>query len=263
MMREEEATDELQQHPTPPPLQVNYVHSSWTVAFVAILISVCLSMQLNEQRKEIAGIREVLKEQKALWVESTKIISDSSSDEKVFRSYVTADENLNSASAGDILATANSKENHNTHHELGNSGNFSPVSVSPVPVPVVQVYKESGRGRYLAIKGLAGDGKTDDTAIIQKAINRAAQNLSRATVVLPRGTFLITKTLRVKAGVTLVGQGYGSSPLQIKFDASGSVLAYCGDGYAVKLAGHGASLEKLAVYDWNYPGKYVYRYVYE
>ncbi len=53
-------------------------------------------------------------------------------------------------------------------------------------------------------------------------------------------------------------EGYisgSASPLQIKFDASGSVLAYCGDQYAVKLAGHGASLEKLAVYDWNYPGK--------
>jgi len=248
-MRKED-TEKLRLTSSPPPLQVKHMHSSWTAAFVAILISVCLSIQLHDQRREIAGIREELKEQKALWVESAKSISDSSADERLLRSYTTADTNFNYADADNVIATSISKEDRTTHRESGNSSNIRPVPV----VPVAQKYKENenGReiGRYLVVKGLAGDGQTDDTAIIQKAINKAANNRSRATVVLPRGIFLITKTIRVKAGVTLVGQGYGSSPLQIKFDASGSVLAYCGDKYAVKLAGHGASLEKLAVYDY-------------
>lgn len=109
------------------------------------------------------------------------------------------------------------------------------------------------RTRYLTVKGAVGDGVTDDTRAIQRAINRAANNRKGGVVDLQKGTFLTTKPLILKGGVTLRGQGYGSSPLNIKFNAGGSVIAYCGDDYAVKMNGHAAGLENLAVYDWRYP----------
>jgi hypothetical protein len=107
--------------------------------------------------------------------------------------------------------------------------------------------------RYLVVKGAVGDGVTDDTAAIQKAINKASNNKKNAVVLLQKGTFLIKKTLTLKGGVTLRGQGYGSSPLAIQFDAGGTVIAYCGTSYAIRVNGHAAAIENLAVYDWKYP----------
>ena len=71
-------------------------------------------------------------------------------------------------------------------------------------------------------------------------------------MILPKGTFRISESLIVPAGITLQGQGYGDSPLAISFDAGGSTLAYCGTDYAVKLQGHSSGLRDLAVYDWPY-----------
>ena len=107
--------------------------------------------------------------------------------------------------------------------------------------------------RYLQVSDVVGDGITDDTKAIQRAINKASKNKKNAVVLLPKGTFKTTKTLILKAGITLRGQGYGSSPLAIQFDSGGSVIAYCGEGYAIKMNGHAAALESLAAYDWQYP----------
>jgi hypothetical protein len=101
--------------------------------------------------------------------------------------------------------------------------------------------------------GVVGDGTTDDTTALQSAIDAAAVNASGGTVILPKGTFLTKSTLRIPGGVTVKGQGYGSSPLAIQFDAGGSTIAYCGVDYAVKMDGHSSSLQDLAVYDWRYP----------
>ena len=107
--------------------------------------------------------------------------------------------------------------------------------------------------RYLKVYGAVGDGVTDDTKAIQRAINKAARNEKNAVILLQKGTFLITETLVLKGGITLRGQGYGSSPLAIKFDAGGTVIAYCGTKYAIRVHGHSAAIENLAVYDWQYP----------
>lgn len=109
-----------------------------------------------------------------------------------------------------------------------------------------------GRRRILRVKGAVGDGITDDTVAIQRALTKARKNRIDATVVLQKGTFLITSPLNIPAGVTLRGQGYGSSPLAIQFDAGGSVIAYCGNNYAIRIFGHSSKVENLAVYDWPY-----------
>lgn len=105
---------------------------------------------------------------------------------------------------------------------------------------------------YAADFGVAGDSFADDGPAIQSAIDSAGADASGGTVVLPRGVFLTRSPLVVPGGVTLRGQGYGSSPLAVQFDAGGSTIAYCGTGHAVKLVGHAAGLEDLAVYDWPY-----------
>lgn len=52
--------------------------------------------------------------------------------------------------------------------------------------------------------GAVGDGKTDDTAALQRALDAAAG--SRATVLVPAGTYLCS-TLTVPSHVTLQGEG--------------------------------------------------------
>lgn len=108
---------------------------------------------------------------------------------------------------------------------------------------------------YAANFGVVGDDTADDTVALQNAIDAAASDtgLGGGTVILPRGVFLTTSPLRIPGGVTVTGQGYGSNPLQIKFDAGGSVIAYCGTDYAVYLDGHASSLNNVAVYDWRGP----------
>jgi len=107
---------------------------------------------------------------------------------------------------------------------------------------------------YAANYGIVGDSITDDTEALQRAIDDAASNESGGgTVILPKGVFLTTSPLVIPAGITVTGQGYGSSPLAIKFDAGGSTIAYCGTDYAVKIVGHAASVNNLAIYDWRYP----------
>ena len=100
--------------------------------------------------------------------------------------------------------------------------------------------------------GAVGDAATDDTAALQAAIDSAANNLGGGTVVLGRGTFITTAPLELKGGVTLQGQGYGSSPLAVQFDAGASTIAYCGTDYAVKITGHAASVRDVVIYDWPY-----------
>jgi len=106
---------------------------------------------------------------------------------------------------------------------------------------------------YAANYGVVGDATIDDTSAIQSALDSAGSGASGGTVILPKGIFKTTSPLRIPGGVTLKGQGYGSSPLAIKFDAGGSTIAYCGPEYAVIIDGHSASLQSVAVYDWRYP----------
>jgi hypothetical protein len=105
---------------------------------------------------------------------------------------------------------------------------------------------------YVVDFGAVGDAKTDDTLAVQAAINSAATSASGGTVVFGAGTYLTTAPLILPGGVTLQGQGYGSSPLAIKFDSGASTVAYCGTDYAIKIQGHASSVQDIAVYDWQY-----------
>lgn len=57
--------------------------------------------------------------------------------------------------------------------------------------------------------GAVGDGETDDTAALQRALT-AAVEMGGNTVLIPAGTFVITKQLTIGDNVTLEGVGGGS-----------------------------------------------------
>lgn len=118
-------------------------------------------------------------------------------------------------------------------------------------------YPYVSKGRFLQIGNLVGDGVADDTRAIQRAINMATRGNRDATIILPKGNFLITKTLKLKAGVTLMGQGYGPSPLALDHSKGGSTIAHCGTGYAVAITGHSASVQNLGITDYDY-GMFTY-----
>mmetsp|Transcript_28466 Transcript_28466/g.43482 ORF Transcript_28466/g.43482 Transcript_28466/m.43482 type:complete len:726 (-) Transcript_28466:76-2253(-) len=102
--------------------------------------------------------------------------------------------------------------------------------------------------------GVVGDGTADDTAALQAALDSAGTNQSGGIVVLPAGVFFTTSRLQIPAGVTLQGQGYGSSPLSWQGDAGSSTIAYCGTDYAIGMNGHNAEVKHVAIYDYDQNG---------
>ena len=58
-------------------------------------------------------------------------------------------------------------------------------------------------------------------------------------MILPKGNFLTKTSLTIPGGVTVRGQGYGSSPLAISFDSGGSVIGYCGPHGRAEIASLG------------------------
>eukprot|EP00547_Thalassionema_nitzschioides_P009475 CAMPEP_0194229316 /NCGR_PEP_ID=MMETSP0156-20130528/43828_1 /TAXON_ID=33649 /ORGANISM="Thalassionema nitzschioides, Strain L26-B" /LENGTH=765 /DNA_ID=CAMNT_0038961865 /DNA_START=77 /DNA_END=2371 /DNA_ORIENTATION=+ len=102
--------------------------------------------------------------------------------------------------------------------------------------------------------GVVGDGTADDTAALQAALDSASNDDSGGIVILPAGVFFTTSRLQIPAGVTLQGQGYGSSPLSWQGDAGSSTIAYCGADYAIGMNGNSAAVEHVAIFDWHYNG---------
>jgi len=75
--------------------------------------------------------------------------------------------------------------------------------------------------------GAKGNGKNDDTASIQKAIDRASK-LGGGIVLLPLGNYKVTSTLSIPERVILFGQGHSEDSTKIK---------YKGKGFAFKTSG--------------------------
>jgi hypothetical protein len=98
--------------------------------------------------------------------------------------------------------------------------------------------------------GAVGDGKTDNTLNIQKAIDSAA--FAGGKICVPSGTFKITGSLRIPAGVILEGFGTGSNPLATP--SNGSVIKYTGNDQAIIISGSDAGLRDLVIYDENNAG---------
>jgi hypothetical protein len=61
--------------------------------------------------------------------------------------------------------------------------------------------------RAVSLTGAAGDGKTDDSAAIQAAIDKAAADREEGIVFIPQGRYRISRTIYVWPAVRVIGWG--------------------------------------------------------
>jgi len=88
--------------------------------------------------------------------------------------------------------------------------------------------------------GAVGDGATDDTAAIQRALDQAGNGV----VTLPAGDYRITGTLAVPQGGTLFGDGQ-------RWENGATRLVVAGETFPAVRLSHAASVKALAI---CYPG---------
>src|SRR5215471_15705079 len=61
--------------------------------------------------------------------------------------------------------------------------------------------------RAIALTGVAADGKADDSAAIQAAIDKAANDRGEGIVFIPEGRYRLTRTIYVWPSVRVIGWG--------------------------------------------------------
>jgi sugar lactone lactonase YvrE len=78
-------------------------------------------------------------------------------------------------------------------------------SVSPAGTSTFTTRLDDARAIYLS--GAAGDGRGDDSAAIQAAIDRAASDREEGIVFIPQGRYRLTRTIYVWPAVRVIGWG--------------------------------------------------------
>lgn len=110
---------------------------------------------------------------------------------------------------------------------------------------------QAGTSPFISVVdfGAAGDGATDDTAAISRAIEAAApgQAPTGNTVFLPAGRYRLSSGLVLPPAVALVGVGWNTPGGQGNVFAGSWLLAPAGAQWSpVTMAGSGSSLRNLA-----------------
>jgi hypothetical protein len=115
-------------------------------------------------------------------------------------------------------------------------------SLPPEMPPAIPPLPPTSEWTNVRTLGVAGDGKTDDTAAIQKAID------GNRVLYFPSGQYLVTDTITLKAGTVLIGL----HPLNTRIDLPDSTAGFQGLGapHPVILAPAGGSnlMSGLGVY---------------
>jgi hypothetical protein len=122
---------------------------------------------------------------------------------------------------------------------------YDPVALSSLPAampPAIPPLPPTAEWTNVRTLGVAGDGKTDDTAAIRKAID------GNRVLYFPSGQYLVTDTITLKAGTVLIGL----HPLMTRFDLPDGTAGFQGLGapHPVILAPAGGSnlMSGLGVY---------------
>jgi hypothetical protein len=136
--------------------------------------------------------------------------------------------------------------------DVDGGNNYSVASTSEILSVPKAIYAERARkvdggifGLIVTHFGAKGDGITDDTEAFERALDSA--KVTGAQILVPNGIYKITRSLIIEGGVSLVGEGAGSDPLETPYN--GSLIWYYGDDYAVKMIGHNAKLRDLVIRD--------------
>jgi len=108
-------------------------------------------------------------------------------------------------------------------------------------------YKE-----FLDVKdfGAIGNGIVDDYTAIQNAIDAAG--LVGAKVIIPTGTYNVSTTLIIPAGVIIQGEGRGTTSTNTPY--SGSVIRNTSINLTISITGQNAGMRDLVVYDTDNAG---------
>lgn len=129
---------------------------------------------------------------------------------------------------------------------------YSLNSLSEILSVPKAVYAERARfveggqfGLYVTEFGAKGDGVTDDTDAFKTALDSAA--ILGCKVFVRNGIYKINSTLEIKNGVSLIGEGSGSTPLETPYN--GSLIWYTGSDFAVKITGHSSKVKDLVIKD--------------
>ena len=83
--------------------------------------------------------------------------------------------------------------------------------------------------------GATGDGVTDDTAAVQRAINRVVERTTRGILFVPPGTYRLTKTIEIWPGIRVIGCGKTRPVFVLADDAPGY---QAGPAYMIHFAGN-------------------------
>ena len=135
--------------------------------------------------------------------------------------------------------------------DITGGANYDLVSLSELLSVPKALYAESAKriegGFGLNVKdfGAKGDNLTDDTDAFETALITAEVN--GAKLFVPQGIYRITRTLEIGDGVSLIGEGSGSTPLETPHN--GSLLHFEGNGFAIKINGHSSRLKDLVIRD--------------
>ena len=118
----------------------------------------------------------------------------------------------------------------------GVAGGYT-VQTGPTPgTPVVQSL-QTWMDQWASVKdfGAAGDGITDDTAAINRALNQlycqpSQRNTStRRSLFFPAGVYLVTNTINIPSFATLYGEGPNNSIIQMAPTGIGTYVAQTAD----------------------------------
>ena len=105
--------------------------------------------------------------------------------------------------------------------------------------------QETAIGLNLKELGALGDGKTDDYFILKKALDSCAK--TNKVLVIPSGNYLISKTIELTDGMTILGEKLGNTPLQTP--SVGANIYYTGSENAISIIGHNVTLSNLSIID--------------
>jgi CheY-like chemotaxis protein len=97
----------------------------------------------------------------------------------------------------------------------------------------------------LEVSSLVPNGQGDCSTWLQHTLDSAA--ISGTTVFLQAGTYRLARTIRLPAGVSLVGSGMGANA--IKPPNNGTILCYTGDSAAIVMPGTNSEIKDLTLYD--------------
>ncbi len=84
--------------------------------------------------------------------------------------------------------------------------------------------------------GARADGKSDDSAALQAAIDKAENNVREGIVFVPSGQYRVTRTLYVWPGVRVIGYGVTQARVRARGQHAGFSERYRRDGHVHRRA---------------------------